>query len=79
MTVEEMKAVDVRTVDPESLVDITQITIDKSLPEKERKLEYIRQIKNPYCFRVGNIVVKCSYSEDGVTLNERFEQLVMSL
>ncbi len=79
MTVEEMKAVDVRTVDPDSLVDITQITIDKSLSEKERKLEYIRQIKNLYCFRVGNIVVKCSYSEDGVTLNERFEQLVMSV
>lgn len=79
MTVEEMKAVDVRTVNPESLVDITQIVIDKNLSEKERKLEYIVQIKNPYCFRVGNIVVKCSYSEDGVTLNERFEQLVMSI
>ena len=41
--------------------------------------EYIRQVKNPYCFRVGDVVVKCSYSNDGVTLRDRFRQLVRTL
>ena len=36
MTLEEMKAVDVRTVDPDTLVDIRDVHIDRSLPKEER-------------------------------------------
>lgn len=79
MTVEEMKAVDIRTVDPETLVDVTTIIIDENLSKEERVKEYLRQVKNPYCFKVGDVVVKCSYSNDGVTLKDRFEQLVRTL
>ena len=79
MTVEEMKAVDIRTVDPETLVDVTTIIIDENLSKEERVKEYLRQVKNPYCFKVGAVVVKCSYSNDGVTLKDRFEQLVRTL
>ena len=32
MTVEEMKNVDIRTVDPETLVDVREIEIDEGLP-----------------------------------------------
>lgn len=78
MTMEEMKAVDIRTVKPESLVDITQIHIDEKLDGESRKEEFIRQVKNPYCFRVGKIIVKASYNGNGVSLNQRFEELVMS-
>ena len=79
MTVEEMKAVDIRTVDPETLVDVTTIIIDENLSKEERVKEYLRQVKNPYCYKVGDVVVKCSYSNDGVTLKDRFEQLVRTL
>lgn len=79
MTIEEMKNVDIRTVDSDTLVDVTTIKIDESLPKEERIKEYIRQVKNPYCFKVGDVVVKCSYSNDGVTLEERFRQLVRTL
>ena len=79
MTVEEMKAVDIRTVDLETLVDVTTIIIDENLSKEERVKEYLRQVKNPYCFKVGDVVVKCSYSNDGVTLKDRFEQLVRTL
>ncbi len=79
MTIEEMKNIDIRTVDPETLVDISDVVVDESLPKDERIREYIRQIKNPYCFKVGDVVVKCSYSNDGVTLRDRFRQLVRTL
>jgi hypothetical protein len=79
MGIEEMKAIDVRTVDPETLVDVTGIVIDESLSKEERKAEYLRQVKNPYCFRVGDVVVKNVYSNDGVTLQERFEQFARTL
>ena len=68
MTIEEMKAVDIRTVDPKTLVDVTTIKIDENLSKEERVAEFLRQVKNPYCFSVGDVVVKNVYSTDGVTL-----------
>ena len=79
MSIEEMKNVDVRTVDRDRLVDINEIEIDDSLPPKERAAEFLRQIKNPYCFRVGTVVVKNVYSDDGVSLQERFKQFARTL
>ena len=79
MSIEEMKNVDVRTVDRDRLVDINEIEIDDSLPPKERVAEFLRQIKNPYCFRVGKVVVKNVYSDDGVSLQERFEPFARTL
>ena len=40
MSIEEMKNVDVRTVDRDRLVDINEIEIDDSLPPKERAAEF---------------------------------------
>ncbi|MBP3805665.1 MAG: hypothetical protein J6I76_17560 [Oribacterium sp.] len=79
MTVEEMKNVDIRTVDPETLVDVTKIKIDDNLSPRERVAEFVRQVKNPYCFRVGDMVVKNVYANNGVTLQECFEQYARTL
>ena len=77
MLFEELQSVDIRTVKPEDVVDIQQIKIDDGLSQQEKRREFIRQVKNPYCFRVGKVIVKASYSGNGVSLNERFEELVM--
>ncbi|MCI8938224.1 MAG: hypothetical protein HFI44_15495 [Lachnospiraceae bacterium] len=79
MSFEELQSVDIRTVRPEDVVDIRQIKIEEGLSQQEKRREFIRQVKNPYCFRVGNVIVKASYSRNGVSLNERFEELVMSV
>lgn len=79
MSFEELQSVDIRTVRPEDVVDIRQIKIEEGLSQQEKRREFIRQVKNPYCFRVGNVIVKASYSVNGVSLNERFEELVMSV
>ena len=77
MTIEGMKAVDIQTVDPDTLVDITQISIDENLPKEQRIREYIRQVKNPYCYKVGDVIVKVRYSETGnKSMNECFEKLL---
>ena len=73
MTLEEMKAVDVRTVDPETLVDVTKIEIDTSLPKEERIKSFIRQIKNPYVYKCGDIIVKATFSDTDETLEDRME------
>ena len=76
---EELKQVDVRTVDPDTLVDIRTLEIDKTLPREQRMAEFVRQVKNPYCFRVGKVAVSVSYSGDGVTFEQRMEHYLQTL
>lgn len=74
ITLEDIKVMqetDVRTVDPDTLRDIRDVHIDSALPKEERFLSFIRQIGNPYCYRHGNCVVKISFADSDVTLEER--------
>ena len=79
MTVEEMKAVDIRTVDRDTLVDIRDVKIDRSLPLEERVRSFVEQIKNPYCFRCGDAVVKTSFLDTDVTLEDCVESYLRNL
>ena len=67
---EEMRNIDVRTVNPATLRDIEDVTVDTSLPKSERLKSYIEQIGNPYCYRHGKYVVKVSYSNSGKTMED---------
>lgn len=79
MDLQALRQVDVRTVDPAALVDIKEIKIDRTLSKEERKLEFIRQIRNPYCFRVGKVAVGVSYTEGGDTFERRMEHYLQTL
>ena len=68
--VKAMKDVDIRTVDPETLRDIRDVQVRTELPKKERMLDFIRQIGNPYCYRHGKYVVKVTFSDSDVTLED---------
>ena len=65
VTSEELRAlseVDIRTVDRSSLVDAESVKINTELSTEERIADYIRQIKNPYCYLYKGMVVKISFS-----------------
>ena len=68
---EAMRNIDIRNVDPDALYDIRDVNVNQELPKKERILDFIRQIRNPYCYRYGKYVVKISFTETDVTLEER--------
>ena len=51
--IEAMQNVDIRTVDPTGLRDIREVKVNTDLPKRERILDFIRQIGNPYCYRHG--------------------------
>ncbi len=59
---EEMAQTDPRTVDKDTLVDIADISVDRDLPKEERMMDFMEQIKNPYCYLDNGIVVKISFS-----------------
>lgn len=75
----QLQAVDVRTVDKDSLVDIESVSIDMTKPPKEKAAEYLNQIKNPYCFKCKGYAVKLEFSDTGRTLADCFNDYVETL
>ena len=75
---EAMRTVDVHKVDPETLRDIRDVQIKTELPKHERMLDFLRQIGNPYCYRHGKYVVKVSFAETDVTLEDRLPSYIRS-
>lgn len=73
-----MQEVDVRTVDREALQDIRDAEINTGLPKGERILDFIRQIGNPYCYRHGDYIVKISFTDTDVTLEDRMLSYIRS-
>lgn len=63
----------------DSLVDIREVKIDRSMSVEERMKSYVEQIKNPYMFKVGNTVVRVSYANTQATINDNFVNLLASM
>lgn len=74
----KMKAVDSGMVDRSTLKDIRDVQVNTELPKKERILDFIRQIGNPYCYRCGDYVVKVGFADTDVTLEDRMLSYIRS-
>ena len=69
----EMRNTDIRTVNRDTLTDIRDVKINPSFTAEEKAVEYLKQIKNPYCYKHGKYNIKITYTENGGSLNERLE------
>ena len=63
----------------ESLVDIRDVKLDSSMEQADRVRSFIQQVKNPYRFKVGDVVVNVAYTNGGATLNECFADMLSLL
>ena len=75
---DKMANVDIRTVDPNTLVDIHDVAVNPALSREERLMDFLRQIRNPFCYRHGKYVVKVSYVDTDVTLEDRMIAYIRS-
>ena len=57
-----LKNTDIEQCDPDQLVDLRFVSVDKSLPVPERMRSFVDQVKNPYLFKVDDIAVKVEFS-----------------
>ena len=57
-----LKNADIKQCEPDQLVDLKSVSIDKNLPVSERMRSFVKQIKNPYLFKVDDITVKVEFS-----------------
>lgn len=59
------------------LADIREVSVDQNLTKEERIAEFLRQIKNPYCFKCGKFTVRARFSENGVSLEDCLKQILV--
>lgn len=57
--------------------DTSKIRIDRDKTMEEKKAQYLRKVGNPYLVKVGNIMVKIGFSNNGVSFEDAFENLLL--
>lgn len=77
LSIEEMKNVDIRTVKREELADIGEVKINKEKNREGQIRDYLEQIKNPYCYKYGEYIVKIGFEDTTVTLTDRLQELIL--
>ena len=82
MTAEEYRALldtDFSDVDIEDLTDVIKIKIDKNLPQEKRQAQYLKQVGNPYLLRRGSMMIKVSFANNGLSMEQAFENLLLNV
>ena len=64
-------------ISADELVDINDVQVNKSLSKAERIAEFIRQIKNPYCFKCGDFIVKTRFSDNGLSMEDCLQSILL--
>ncbi len=75
--IKAMQSVNPLTVSADELVDINDVKVSKDLPKQERIAEFIKQIKNPYCFKCGNFIVKARYTDNGLSMEDCLQSIML--
>ena len=71
--------VDFADVELGSLTDISKVRIDREQPLEKRRQQYFKRVGNPYLVRVGNMKVKVRFAENGISMEEAFENMLLSV
>ena len=82
MTAEEYRnylETDFDDVDLKELKDIRKIRIDRNQTKEKRIAQYLRQVGNPYLVCIGNVKVKIGFANNGVSFEDAFEELLLSV
>lgn len=58
-------------IDKSQLVGLRDVKIDQRLTKENRIKSYIKQVKNPYLFKVGDTAVRIRFTESGPSFEEK--------
>ena len=75
--IDDMKNIDIRTVDKTALPDMSGFRFDNTLSQTERARRIYEASNNPYLFRLGDTVVKVEFADKGPTLQELMGALLI--
>lgn len=73
------KDVPVSEINPDEVIDIKDIKIDRRKSSSERILDFLNEIENPYVFKIKGRLVKVRFSENGKTAEDCLTSVLKSL
>ena len=76
---QNMRQVDLKDVNPDDVVDISEIVIDTEQPVSDRVRTYVEAVRNPFLVKIDGYVVKLEYSDCEETLNDRIKQYISKM
>lgn len=82
MTAEEYRKYleqDFGDVKIEEMPDLRTIKSDRNKSLKERCEDYFHKVGNPYLVRIGNMKVKVRFANNGISLEQAFENMLLSV
>ena len=62
--------VNMDTVDRSKLVDISALEFDNTLPKEKRPAYVLERLKNPLCFRCGEVGIKLEFDDNAPPIQE---------
>lgn len=80
MTVQEldqMRNINIGEISADALTDVSGLSLDNSLPMRERLPRFLSRVVNPYCFSVGGVGVKIEFAEDGPSLQDKLTDFLI--
>ena len=82
MTAEEYRKYleqDFRDVNIDEMTDLLTVKADRNKSLKERRESYLNKVGNPYLVRIGNMKVKVRFANNGISLEQAFENMLLSV
>lgn len=72
-----LKNVDLKEIDRDRIIDIKDIVIDMDKPKKDRIKAYLENTPNPYFVKCGDILIRMSFSDNDVCIDDCIERYLM--
>lgn len=68
--IDDFMTVNIETVDIGKLTDISMLELDNSFPKEKRLTYVLEQLKNPLCFRYGDMGIKLEFDDNAPPMEE---------
>lgn len=68
--IDSFMSVNMDTVDRSKLADITTLEFDNTLSKEKRPAYVLEKLKNPLCFRCGEVGIKLEFDDNAPPIQE---------
>lgn len=74
---EVLESVNLKDIKRDEVIDIDDINIEPDMTKLERIEVFLNATSNPYFVKVGDILVKMSFSDINITIDECIERYLI--
>lgn len=77
--IEKYKDLDLSKINPDDIPDIKEIKIDKRKSSKDRMLDFLNSVENPYVFKINGKLVQIKFSDTNKTAEDCLTNVLKNL